>query len=103
MAIQIIKRRNYSAPLPCDFYRLKSLTRLDTEEQLLYKQFPEPSEHYREVFTIGKDHLFFSGYWSKNMLVRWYQKAMDYLFPIKYKIEYWSINDHDWIESIEKQ
>lgn len=99
MATQIIKRRNYSAPLPDDFYRLKSLVRLGTKEQLVYKQFPEPSDHYREVFTIGKDRLFFSGYWSKNMFVRWYQRAVDYLFPIKYRIEYWSIIDHNSLKN----
>lgn len=92
MATIIIKKRNYSAPLPTDFYQLKSLTRLN-DKSLTYKQFYTISDHNCEYFMIGKDRFFFSGQYSRRLLIKWVQKFKEYLFPIKYKIEYISISE----------
>ena len=93
MAIQIIKRRNFSAPLPVDFYALKSLTRLDDDERLALTQFPCPNTPYQQVFMIGRDKLFFPGDYSRWRVIKWFQEIKESWFPVKYRLEYFSINE----------
>lgn len=99
MATLIIKRKNFKAKLPDDFYMLKSLTRLDNAKPLACNQFPTPNDSYCEYFMIGKDYFFFSGHYSSRPLVKCFQKLKDHFFPVKYKIEYLSIIEHNQLKN----
>lgn len=99
MATCIIKRKNFSAPLPPDFVMLKTLIRINNKEQLACKQFPTPNDFYCECFAIGKDRFFFSGHFSRRPIIKWLQKIKERFFPVKYKVEYLSIIEHNQLKT----
>jgi hypothetical protein len=99
MATYIIKRKNFSAPLPPDFVMLKTLSRIDNKEQLACRQFPTPNDYCFEYFMIGKDRFFFSGHFSRRPIVKWLQKLKEHFFPVKYKVEYLSITEHNQLKT----
>lgn len=93
MPTQIIKRRNFSAPLPGDFYIMKSLIRKSTKDHLVCRQFPTQNDYCCESFMIGKDRLFFSGNFSRRPFIKWWQKLKEAVVPVRYKIDYVSVNE----------
>lgn len=95
MATSIVKRRNFRAKVPDDFYMLKSLCRLNGGYPMANVKFPMPESHFLEYFTINEDHLYFTGYWSKWLLIRWYQKIKEHFWPVKYKVEYMSFDEYN--------
>lgn len=93
MAIQIVKRKNFFALLPVDYYALKSIVRLDNNKPLSCINYPWQYSNPDEQCMIGVGRIYFSGHYSEWLILKWVQKLKDRLFPVKYKLEYFSINE----------
>lgn len=93
MAIQIVKRKNFSAPLPPDFYALKSLVRIDNGKYLVATRYADLHDSCA-FFMIHEHKLYFSGKHNSLLVIKWFQKLKETWFPVRYRLEYISIDEH---------
>ena len=90
-----VKRFNYQLELPEDFDRPLAVYRegwmyIDSLESYVARQQPVINECYVIAWHKGAHFLKVTGSYSKWWIIRKAEQIFDKLFPIKYKITYYS-------------
>jgi hypothetical protein len=91
-AVAFLRKRDFVAELPEDFVQLISIE--NQYGHLPINSFMEQGRidwigrYKTEQFTIRENKIYFSGTFSRWWIIRLWQKFIEWLFPITYKMKY---------------
>lgn len=99
---QTIKRRNFSCDLPNDFISIVSIQKKSVGSFLLHQSNPfQQNIEYRifknaywhDTYVIKDKKIIFAGVFSRWLVIRFFQKIYDFLFPEKYILTYFDFKE----------